>query len=95
MNRLQASAFGHFLEVPVTRRAAVTRIGALIGRFHRWRLVRDAGILACETDGAQVAVKSPTGEFRAGLGRCVGDDLYLEGVASACEGDLVYRVEPA
>lgn len=85
-----------FIEVPVTRRAPVTRIGVLARVMSTWRLERDDGVFSVDTDGATVAVRPPfdSAGFRSGLGKCVGTRLHLEGVPAAADGDIVYRVEP-
>jgi hypothetical protein len=84
-----------FVEIPVTRRARVTRIGVL----------SYDGLLYVKMDpgeqlirGESIVCKAPGvgGSFRPGVGRVTdAGGVMIAGIAGASEGDFVYRVEPA
>lgn len=84
-----------FIEVPVTRRARVV----LVGRVSR--VMASYYALICDRppqldEGDQVVVRiGPSAPFRTGVGRVVGAGIDLTGIPTACDGDLLYRVEPA
>ena len=80
------------VEVPVTRRAAVTRIGTVAGSYGDFRL--DSNVDFTVTGEApQVMIWRPGGGWRGPA--TLVDYRLLYGPASMCLGDIVYRVEPA
>lgn len=78
------------VEVPVTRRARVV----LVGRLDWTKAICDRPPQL--EDGDRVVVRSSqAAPFRSGVGRVVGSGLDLTSIPAACDGDLLYRVEPA
>lgn len=84
-----------FIEVPVTRRARVTRVGVLSadGLLLYVRRDRDAAplmsgdLIACKVPGAP-------GWFRPGVAGVLDTGgITLAGISGASDGDIVYRVE--
>lgn len=90
---------GETIEVPVTRRARVTLVGRVIlgGHNHlaRWGQTEAVELKA----GDVVAVRCGDAPwFRPGTGRVMahpsGTVADLSDITGACDGDLLYRVEP-
>lgn len=78
-----------FIEVPVTRRARVTRIGVL--GADGWRASPEAPDL----ESGDVIALMRYGSWRRGLGRVTDrGQLDLRGIIGPSEGDTLYRVEP-
>jgi hypothetical protein len=80
-----------FVEVPVTRRARVTRIGRVLAMgASRWS--SDGQY----PTGTAVVLRPdcPGSQFRTGIGRVMLDMLDLTAIPAAVHGALLYRVEP-
>lgn len=87
-----------FVDVPVTRRARITLVGKVVGEAgwpaRSWVQTCAGGTALAPGD--QVVVRPYLGaRVRGGIGVVTHDGLDLTGIPAACDGDLLYRVEPA